>query len=709
MKKILIIAAFAMLHFSIHAQKTLTLEQAVREQFRAFAPTTMNQLSWMGKSDMYAYVKDNQLMVGKLKAKATDEVLMNLESFNQISGLKSSSFPMIQWIDASKFSIDTETGIVELDLKARKSSLVCAAPSEGENLDYHARAHNMAFTRGNDLYAMIGTHEVRITKNSADIVSGQSVSRNEYGITKGTFWSPDGSLLAFYQKDESEVANYPLINYQVTPATVKNIKYPMAGQTSEKIDVGVYNVNSEKTIFLQIHPQGLNDQYYATNLTWSPDNKKIYIAWLNRATNWMRFMAYDAATGNELGMLFEEKDEQWVEPLFPAYFLPNNPELFVWISQRDGFNNLYLYNTKGVLQKKSKLPFDITEFLGFSPEGDYAFVMATGDVPTESMCYRIRMSDMGQERITNVHGTHACQISGSGEYVIDQFSNLSTPNKIDIVQYDGRLVKSLHQAANPYQDVRIGNTELFAIKANDGVDLWCRLIKPSHFDSKKKYPVLVYVYGGPHAQMVTNSYLGGASLWMHHLAEEGYLVFTLDNHGSANRGRDFQQVIHRQLGTKEMEDQILGVEWLKKQSFVDANRMAVHGWSFGGFMTSSLMTRYPGTFKVGVAGGPVIDWSKYEVMYGERYMDTPQENPKGYETSNLCNQVKNLQGKLLMIHGMDDDVVVIQHNVQFLKAAIDQGVQVDFFEYPTHAHNVRGKDRVHLMKKVLDYVKDGLK
>jgi dipeptidyl-peptidase-4 len=292
--------------------------------------------------------------------------------------------------------------------------------------------------------------------------------------------------------------------------------------------------------------------------------------------------------------------------------------------------------------------------------------------------------------------------------MIDQYSSITVPNNINIISADGRNVKSLHAATNPYQGKSIGQVELMSIAAKDGKPLYCRIIKPSNFDKTKKYPVVVYVYGGPHAQMVTNSWLGGASLWMNQLAEEGYIVFTLDNHGSANRGRDFQQIVHRQLGVAEMEDQLLGVEWLKSQPYVDASRMAVHGWSFGGFMTTSLMLKSPGTFKVGVAGGPVIDWSMYEVMYGERYMDTPQENPQGYLQSNLTGFVKNLKGKLLMIHGMDDDVVVMQHNVNFLKACVDNKVQVDFFAYPGHAHNVRGKDRVHLMTKVIEYIKQSL-
>jgi dipeptidyl-peptidase 4 len=246
------------------------------------------------------------------------------------------------------------------------------------------------------------------------------------------------------------------------------------------------------------------------------------------------------------------------------------------------------------------------------------------------------------------------------------------------------------------------------LNANNGVPLYCRLIKPSNFDAKKKYPVVIYVYNGPHVQLVTNTYLGGASLWMNYLAEKGYLVFTIDGQGSAHRGKSFEQIIHRQLGEQEMADQLVGVEWLKMQPYVDAGRMAIHGWSYGGFMTTSLMTKKPGTFKVGVAGGPVIDWRLYEVMYTERYMDTPQENAEGFDKTNCLKYVDQLQGKLLMIHGADDDVVVLQHNARFIEACVKKNKEVDFFLYPGHAHNVRGKDRVHLMNKIIEYITDNL-
>ncbi len=707
--KFLIAGVILIQSISAHSQQKLTIEESVVGQFRQFAPQTLDQLNWMGKSDTYTYVKENAVMFGKMKAKSTDAKLFTLEDLNKWKGgdaLK--AMPQLEWFGADKFGFDDGSAHYEVDLKAMSAKSVCAYPKEAENADYHSATHQLAFTKENNLYIVKDGNAVAITKNAKDIVSGQSISRNEYGITKGTFWSPDGSKLAFYQKDESNVTNYPLINYKDVPATVKEIKYPMAGGKSELVSVGVYQIATGKTIFLNLDEGKPNDQFYATNLSWSPDNNTVYIAWLNRATTDVKFIAFDVTSGKQRSTLFTEHDDKWVEPLFPAVFIPGHDDQFIWISQRDGFNNLHLYTTAGKLLNQSKATFDITELLGFDLAGNYAFVMATGEVPTESMCYRVNLKDMSMTKVSQAHGTHSIKISGSGEFVIDQFSNLTTPNKIDIQSAEGRLVKNLLIAPNPYEGKLIGQTELFSMKAKDGSDLWCRIIKPSNFDATKKYPVLVYVYGGPHAQMVTNSYLGGASLWMNKLAEDGYIVFTLDNHGSANRGRDFQQIIHRKLGTQEMADQMIGVDWLKKQTFVDANRMAVHGWSFGGFMTTNIMLQYPDVFKVGIAGGPVIDWAMYEVMYGERYMDTPQENPDGYKAADVTSNIKNLKGDLLMIHGADDDVVVMQHNMKFLKASVDNKVQVDFFAYPGHAHNVRGKDRVHLITKIFDYLNEKL-
>ena len=226
---------------------------------------------------------------------------------------------------------------------------------------------------------------------------------------------------------------------------------------------------------------------------------------------------------------------------------------------------------------------------------------------------------------------------------------------------------------------------------------------PTDFDKTKKYPVIVYLYNGPHLQLVTNNFPASGNLWYEYMAQRGYIVFTMDGRGSSNRGTQFEQAVFRNLGETEMKDQLKGVEYLKSLPFVNAEKMGIHGWSFGGFMTTSFMLKYPEVFKAGVAGGPVIDWTLYEIMYTERYMDTPKENPEGYAKANLLDKVQNLKGKLLMIHGAQDDVVVWQHSVKFLKSAVDKGVQLDYFVYSGHPHNVSGKDRVHLMQKVTDY------
>jgi dipeptidyl-peptidase 4 len=307
-------------------------------------------------------------------------------------------------------------------------------------------------------------------------------------------------------------------------------------------------------------------------------------------------------------------------------------------------------------------------------------------------------------------GTHSAKLSPNGNYIIDTYSSQVTPRKIWVINNkDGKVAQTLLTSKNPVADYALGEVTIFPIKADDGTDLYTRMITPPNFDKNKKYPVVVYVYGGPHLQLVTNSWLGGANLWMQLMAQKGYIVFTLDPRGTSGRGLEFEQETFRQLGTVEIADQLRGVEYLKSLPYVDADRMGIHGWSFGGFMTTSMMLKSPDTFKVGVAGGPVIDWNYYEIMYTERYMDSPEQNPEGYKNANLLNYVKNLKGKLLMIHGTVDDVVVWQHSLAFIKKAVDEGILLDYFVYPGHPHNVIGKDRVHLMRKVTQYLDDNLK
>lgn len=722
MNRILISAVALFISFGLHAQtkekgatpkKNLTLEEAVLGQFRQFAPESINGLSWIPGSDRYAFVKDTTLMNDAV-GKSLPTPLFTLGQLNKalrqagVDAVK--AFPSFNWLTATILHASGTAGGKNVeytfDYASKTVSIACTYTQEGDNVDYN-NAHGVAYTKENNLFVSENGTEVQVTANKRGVVSGQSISRNEYGIGKGTFWSPNGSRLAFYEKDESQVTEYPLINYNVIPAQVKNIHYPMNGDASEVVRVGIYDVKTNGIVYLKLNGGVENDQYYATNLAWTPDGNAVLVAEMDRKTTRMQLNMYSVTTGELMQTLITESDDRWVEPDQAPYFVSNTA--FLWYSWRNGFHNYFLYDLTGKLLAETNAKFELLEILGMDGMKKNIYFSGTGANATELHAYQASLSDLKLIPLTKTPGTHHVQVAASGKFFIDTYNAMNVPNEVAV--YDakkGTSVKNLLTSADKLAGYNIGSTELFTIQASNGTPLYCRLIKPSNFDPEKKYPVVVYVYNGPHVQLVTNSYLGGASLWMNYLAEQGYLVFTVDGQGSAHRGKEFEQIIHRQLGTQEMKDQLAGVEWLKKQSFVDANRMAVHGWSFGGFMTTSLMVHHPGVFKVGVAGGPVIDWRMYEVMYGERYMDTPTENPEGFKNNDCSVYVSNLNGKLLMIHGADDDVVVMQHNMKFLKACVDKRVPVDFFVYPGHQHNVRGKDRVHLMNKIITYITDNL-
>lgn len=667
-------------------------------------PSSKDQLKWLSTGSQFTFVEDDALMMEGLKGKA--KKLIDTQGLGSIVGFAFKSFPRYSWSDDGRLSFKKDNKAYFVDLK-RKKFEVQDLPEDAENIDHHKKSGHIAFTRSQNLFVQKDGNTLAVSNNPEGVVAGQAIARYEFGITKGTFWNNSGTALAFYQKDERHVGDYPLVEYNTTPATLRSIKYPMAGSESEYAAVGVYDMKTGKSTYLDFQRLG-KDEFYATNVCWSPDDRFVYVAVVTRDQNQMILQQFNASTGQLEKVLFQEKDQKYVEPEHPLYFVPNKGNEFIWISEKDGFNNLYHYTDSGKLIAKTQATFPITEFLGFSADAKFCFVMGTGKNATESHLFKVNLADMSMSRLTKTEGVHNITPSSDFSYFIDEYSNISTPGITQIIDAQGKELKPIHIAPNPLEGKKTGQVSLLDITADDGTKLHARLIKPSNFNPKKKYPVLVYVYNGPHVQLVTNSWNGGAPLWMNSFAEEGYLVFTVDGRGSAHRGKDFEQAIHRNLGELEMSDQLDGVAYLKSLDYVDENRMAVHGWSYGGFMTTSLMLRQPGTFKVGVAGGPVIDWNYYEVMYTERYMDSPQDNPEGYEKTNLKNYVSNLEGQLLMIHGTVDDVVVMQHNMSFLTACIDEGVQVDFFVYPGHPHNVRGKDRVHLMTKVLNYIKAAL-
>jgi len=629
------------------------------------------------------------------------------DSVRYVRHLMNATFP---YPDKPIVAVGNRKAFILVDFEAKKIVWQDSISGQTAN-DWNATSRATAYVEDHQLFVVDaqGVKRQLSTDGSREIVYGQSVHRNEFGIEKGTFWSPDGMKLAFYRMDQSMVADYPQVDIFPREATYEPDKYPMAGMTSHKVTVGVYDLKTDKTIYLQAGDP--TDRYF-TNISWSPDAKTVYMFELNRRQNDCRLVSYDAATGEKQAELYRETSDKYVEPLHPIQFLPWDATKFIMQSQKDGYNHLYIFDINGKeLKQVTSGPWVVMEVLGFNKKQKTIVFIANKEHPLHHHLYSVSMKgDIKQ--LETVDGVHNGLLSSSGNFLIDRFSTPSRPRVIDVVDINQKMPRhtTLLDAEDTWTGYQQPIFECGSIKAADGAtDLYFRMVKPADFNPEKKYPTVIYVYGGPHANNVQASWHWASRSWETYMAQKGYIVFILDNRGSQYRGRDFEQATFHQLGQIEMQDQMKGVDYLRTLPYIDMDRLGVHGWSFGGFMTISLMTNYPDVFKVGVAGGPVIDWKWYEVMYGERYMGTPDDNPEGYAKTSLINKAKNLKGKLQIITGYNDNTVVPQHCLSFLDACVKAGTQPDFFAYPGEEHNMRGHASVHLHERITQYFEDYLK
>ena len=696
--------------FFAQTQK-FTIAEAVNGLRSNLAVKNISQFSWADDGKSYYQATKNGYLVTELSTQKQD-TLVSLHQLNTTLSLdkKLKSFPRITFVNKDKgyFTQNSQNFWIERSGKEWKIKEGIALVKEAENTERFSDSQGFAYTIKNNLYFNKNGKVTQITNDSnEDILNGQAVHQREFGITKGIFISPDNSKIAFYRMDQSMVKDYPIIDWSVVPAVNKNIKYPMAGTPSHHVTLGVYDIKTNKTTFLNIEG---DPEQYLTVITWNPDSKSVFVGVLNRDQNDLKMNQYNASTGSFMKMLFEEKSDKYVEPQQQLLFFPNSTTDFIWQSQRTGYNHLFHYNVdKGLVAQLTKGDWLVTDILGFNEKKKEIFYTSTQVSPMERHLYKVDWTNFKTQRLDQGSGMHAGVLSKDGNHLYDTYSNATTPRTVNLINTNTSKVKNILTSENPLKTYQRPEIKNVTLKADDGTSLYGKIILPTDFDANRKYPVIVYLYNGPHAQLVTDSFPASGNLWYEFMAQKGYIVFTMDGRGSSNRGLKFEQAIFRNAGETEMKDQLQGVAYLKSLPYVDGDRLGIHGWSYGGFMTTSFMLKNPEVFKVGVAGGPVIDWNMYEIMYTERYMDSPQNNPEGYKQANLLDKVQNLKGNLLMIHGAQDNVVVWQHSMNFLKAAVDHGVQMDYFVYPGHEHNVLGKDRVHLMQKVTDYFDEYLK
>ncbi|MBN2668599.1 MAG: DPP IV N-terminal domain-containing protein [Bacteroidales bacterium] len=712
LKKALILVIAVFTSAPIFSQeKSLTIEEAVVGQYRELYPEYLTNIQWKD-AEHFTTIKSYRNIVIQELSNNTVDTLLTLDDINgmyNLTGLDSLRYIVsIHWINSNTFYNLQNNVLTVIDIDKKEISKSIKFNENAENTEYNPFNQLVTYTVNNNLFIHDGKEEIAITKDEdLGIVNGQTVHRSEFGITGGIFWSDKGEKLAYYHKDETMITDYPLVDVTQRVAKANNTKYPMAGMKSEEVKVAVYNPKTNSSIYLQT---GEPAEQYLTNISWGPEAKFLYIQVLNREQNHMKLNQYDAETGAFVKTLFEEKHTKYVEPQHPIVFIKNKPNEFLYFSQKDGFQHLYKYNTDGKLIKQlTKGSWIIDDFIGFDQKGLNMLVYSKQNGPLEKQVALVDLKNGKSTIITPEMGQHTAFLNPYADNFIDGYSSIKVPHNYELRNYRGAKIRDIQIAENPLKDYLLGEMTIGTIKSADNkTDLYYRLITPPNFDNNKKYPVLVYVYGGPHAQLIDDSWLASSQLWLFYMAQKGYVVYTVDNRGSANRGLEFENVIHRNLGVAEMADQMKGIEFLKSLAYVDTNRIGIDGWSYGGFMTTNLILSHPETFKVAVAGGPVIDWKYYEVMYGERYMDTPDENPEGYANANLSARVDQLQGKLMIIHGAQDPTVVWQHSQVFLREAVKKGILMDYFIYPTHEHNIRGKDRVHLMRKITQYFDENL-
>ncbi|WP_346860572.1 DPP IV N-terminal domain-containing protein [uncultured Draconibacterium sp.] len=706
MKKLIIL--FVLLSQVVFAQtKQMSLEDAVYGRYTYLNPQSIRGFAW--KNDIvYTQILENALVANSVK-EAEQTSVLSLQDLNDLTGADFKRFPAYKWLSNDQLLVNGGSRYAVVNSQDKRAEYQIILPEEAANPVFCEAGKFVSFTKGDDLFVAFSDGEVKQVTNDGGngIVNGQTVHRNEFGISGGIYNSPNGNYVAFYRKDESMVKDYPLVDFMAREAEYTPVKYPMAGMDSHQVTLGIYSLETGKTTFLKT---GEPLDHYLTNVAWSPDETKIYMAELNREQNHMQLNCYDIVSGEKVKTLFEESSNTYVEPLNPIQFSKSNPNEFYYLSRQDGWFHVYKYNTDGeMLSQITKGEWEVSAVLGFDAKEKTLYLEGSLDGPLEQHIYKVDVKSGEALKLSAEPGIHNGILSPEASYVFDSWNATEVPGRADLLSTKGKLIRNLFEAEDPLADYELGENKLVTLQTGDGkTNLYGRLILPVHFDPAKKYPVVVYVYGGPHSQLVTKAWHNQARWWQYYMASKGYIAFTLDNRGTSNRGRDFETAIHRNLGVLETEDQMQGIEYLKSLPYVDAGRIGVHGWSYGGFMTLNLKLKHPEVVKVAVAGGPVVDWSMYEIMYGERYMDMPQENPEGYREADMTSYVENLEGKLMLIHGVQDQTVVMQHSMKFLRECVKQNKQVDFFAYPIHPHNVRGKDRIHLMDKVSRYFFENL-
>lgn len=575
----------------------------------------------------------------------------------------------------------------------------------------------VSFTRDYNIWAVnvtSGESHAVTSGGKESLRKGQVdwVYPEELDLGTAYWWSPDSKRIAYLQFDENPVTPYPIIDMASMTGETLTTRYPQAGSPNPILRVGVISVNGGDTTWMDT---GSNTNIYLPRVKWLPDSRQLAIQRLNRAQNRLDLLFADASSGASKTIL-TETDKYWINLSEDLYFFSDSSK-FLWSSERTGYRHLYLYSIEGKqLEQLTSGDWQISDISGFGPGGEnglavneargYVYFVTNKDNVTETQLYRLGLADKSLTRVTRGDGANSVAMSPNAQSFVNTFSTAMAPPRQDLDRIDGTRIAVLDEnKVVELADYNLSPAKFFTVNADDGTPLHAMMILPRNFDSSRKYPVLINVYGGPHAQLVRNSWGGINFLWHELMAEKGYIIFTVDNRGSYGRGHVFETSVYHNFGHIELQDQLAGVRWLKSQSFVDPSRIGIWGWSYGGYMTLYSILNAPDVFKAAVSVAPVTDWKLYDTIYTERYMGTPQENPEGYKKSSPVTYASHLQIKLMEVHGTGDDNVHFANTTEMLNGFIAAGkYPAALMIFPGRGHPIADRPaRIQLFDRITQF------
>jgi dipeptidyl-peptidase-4 len=690
----------------------------------SFSPKSVQNIRWMNDGDYYSATKDNKIIQYHI-VDGTEKVLFDGAKFSgsdagkpfQIQGYQFSS-------DETKLLLKTDVEQIwrrstrehyyVYDRTSNRLTKLTKSDEKQQYAELSPSGERAAFVRDNNLFWVdLDTgNETQITHDGAfnKVINGASdwVYEEEFGFAKAWFWSPKGDRIAFYRFDEEQVKEFFMTDWgNLYPGLVK-YKYPKAGEKNSIVSIHVYDLTTGKMATMDV---GEETDQYIPRINWTRDDNLLAIRRMNRLQNKVDLLFANATSGSARTIL-TEKSDTWIDIHDDLYFLSNGQQ-FITTSDKSGYNHIYLYNMKGKqLGQVTKGDFDVTNLIGHNERTYELYFVSTEDSPLQRQLYKIRVDGKKKQKLTERAGWHTINMSRDFKYYIDNWSDYNHPPVVSLHHQDGRTVRTIEDNAGLTQKLSAYNfiqKDFIKLDVN-GVSLNVYVMKPAHFDSTEKYPVLMYVYGGPGSQTVTRRFESGQrAMWHQYLANQGYMIVSVDNRGTGARGRDFKKQTYKKLGQMETADQIAAAKKLAELPYVDGNRIGIWGWSYGGYMSSLALAEGNDVFKTAIAVAPVTNWRFYDTIYTERFMQTPQMNPEGYREGSPLAKAGQIKGNYLLVHGTGDDNVHFQNSIAMINALVAADVEFQTMIYPNRNHGIYGGNtRKHLYKMLSQYILENL-